>query len=141
MYMKLYIQMKTVIDLPNRDELQKIMWENAKNISYALDLKEFRCLSLKWDNWLDDVRFSSNTEYRFIDFELIENNLIELEIADKALFVDKRAFYNGAYLIADKTQGTLSKDNRNWIDKAQFKLKKKEFFETTFYEAVERSLL
>lgn len=89
--MNLFVRTDSLNALPSRKELKKVMWEHANNISHALDLKEFNCLMLSWDKWLDDNRWSGlGKSYEHINFEITKENGVIVDIADDALFVDKR---------------------------------------------------
>jgi hypothetical protein len=139
--MQLYINMKNIKSLPNRDDLKKVMWENASSISHALDLQDYNSLMLSWDKWIDDKRWSNGVlkSYEHINFELINKELILIEIDNDALLVDKRAFYSSAMLIAERTNGTISTDNSKWDTINDFYDYAKDYLKYTFDEAVDIS--
>lgn len=117
------------------------MWDGAKSISHSFDLKRFDNLMLSWDKWIDDNRWSSNLRKSFehINFEIIDENIVLIDIEDDALFVDKRAFYCGAIFISDNTNGKISEDKLVWITPQEFTEKVSNFVNCSFKEAVELS--
>ena len=139
--MNLFIKVDNINALPSRNEIQEVMWEQANNISHAFDLKEFNSLMLSWNKWLDDNRWKkSNKSFEHINFEIIKENEVVVDIADDALFVDKRAFYRGVLFICEKTNGKISIDDLVWHRPNEFKLDIKSYLDCSFNEAVERSL-
>ncbi|SDN05868.1 hypothetical protein SAMN04487897_101935 [Paenibacillus sp. yr247] len=120
--MQLFISIKNANTLPSRDEIKKAMWEKALSVSHALDLQEFNSLTLSWDKWIDDKRWSDGIPKSFehINFEFQNKRLIIIDVDEDALFVDKRAFYRSAILIAERTNGTISTDNSTWIKVNEF---------------------
>jgi hypothetical protein len=139
--MQLSIKVINFKGLPTRNEMKKIMWEQANNISHSLDLKKYNALTLSWDKWLDDSRWAGNVNKSFehINFEITDENKVEVDIEDDALFVDKRAFYLGAIFICEKTNGKISEDNVSWNTPKEFSLKVSNFIKCSFKEAVEIS--
>lgn len=117
------------------------MWDGAKSISHAFDLKEFNNLMLSWDKWIDDERWNENVKKSFehINFEIIDKNIVLIDIKDDALFVDKRAFYLGAIYICEKTNGQISNDKVNWNTPEEYTMKISDYINSSFKEAVEFS--
>ncbi len=138
--MNLFIKVENIKALPSRSLMKEVMWEQANNISHGFDLKEFDSLMLSWDKWLDDSRWSGlNKSFEHINFEITKENEVVVDIADDALFVDKRAFFRGALLICEKTNGKISVDEIVWHPPNEFRLNVKNYLECSFNEAVEKS--
>ena len=139
--MNLFIKVDNINALPSRLEIQEVMWEQANNISHAFDLKEFSSLMLSWNKWLDDNRWgNSNKSFEHINFEFIKEDEVVVDIADDALFVDKRAFYRAVLFICEKANGEISIDELVWHRPNEFRLNVKSYLDCSFNEAVERSL-
>lgn len=127
--------------LPNRSSLKKMMWSEAKSISHSFDLKEFGSLTLSWDKWIDDERWSKDAKKPFehINFEVIDSNIVLIDIEDDALFIDKRAFYKGAIYICEKTNGKISEDKITWKTPKEISHSVDNYINCSFKEAVELS--
>jgi hypothetical protein len=138
--MELFIKVDNLELLPKRDEIKNVMWEQANNISHSLDLSEFNSLMLSWDKWIDDSRWVNiNKSKEHVNFEISNKNMIVIDIADDALFVDKRAFFKGALFICEKTKGMISNDKLNWFKPNDFKYQVRVYIDTSFNEGVDKS--
>jgi hypothetical protein len=117
------------------------MWEKALSVSHAFDLQENNSLMLSWDKWIDDKRWSNGIPKSFehINFEFQNKKLIKIDVDDDALLVDKRAFYRSAILIAERTNGTISTDNSNWVTVNEFCENAKNYLKYSFDKAVDIS--
>jgi len=138
---QLFISLTNSNNLPSRDDIKKVMWEKALSISHALDLQEFNSLMLSWDKWIDDKRWSDGTPNSFehINFEFQNKRLIKIDVDDDALLIDKRAFYRSAFIIAERTNGTISTDNSTWLTVNEFCEYAKNYLKYSFDEAVDIS--
>ena len=134
-----YIGISIKNNLPKLEELVWYMWE--KNISFSYykngkDLVDSTEISVSWDKWLDNSKWSSNIkakEHIYIEiynrndtdlkmnpniFHMFENenvnNIISVEIeSDDVVTVDRRAFNRATYIIAKKCDGIIYDGQRN----------------------------
>lgn len=138
---ELFIYCTNLKSLPNRSSLKKMMWSEARSISHSLDLKEFGSLALSWDKWIDDERWRKDAKkpVEYINFEVLDNNIVLIDIEDNALFIDKRAFYKGAIYICEKTNGKISEDKITWKSPNEFIHNVSNYILSSFKEAVELS--
>lgn len=147
--MKIFIKYNKKSNLPDIDDLVKKMWKENINVSKVGDALRFRdctTLSLAWDKWLDDKRWTSHPKFKeYIYFELIKEsestNKIIIETEDDVIEVDKCAFYKAAVLIGEKTRGEISTDGITWMKIDDYIKGVNRYLILSFEEAVELSLL
>lgn len=147
--MKIHVMIGNRENIPEVKELVSTMWENNINFSKAGDapqLKNCTTLSICWDKWVDDKRWSNHPKFKeYIYFDLLgeldKQELIIIEIADDAVFVDRRAFLKAAYFIAKKTNGKISANKQLWATPEEFLVKNIDILNISFKDAIEASLL
>ncbi|MGY3777879.1 hypothetical protein [Isobaculum melis] len=151
--MKIYIKLNKTdnMNLGYRNLAEK-MWFgifNGKKLELSHGgnnetLCENFSLSLKWDKWLNDERWSQkkfDTEYIMLD--PIRNKTILYFKTDhiNILTVDKRALYTMVIEISKEVEGLISEDNmETWITVEEFINKHQEVLNLTFDEANNISL-
>ncbi|HHY71969.1 MAG TPA: hypothetical protein GX497_01835 [Bacillus bacterium] len=81
-----------------------------------------------------------NKSYEHINFEIIDDNTVVVEIADDALFVDKRVFYREVLFISEYTNGKISDDQLDWYNHNEFKPKISNYIDSSLDVAVEKSI-
>lgn len=134
--------------LPEINELVAIMWKkdvNFSKVGNAASFKKCTSFTLSWDKWLDDKRWLGHNkfkEYIYFTFLDKEKNFkgIEVEVADDAILVDKRAFLKAAIYIAEKADGKISNDGIAWMTPEEFSEMNNETLKYSFEEAAEASL-
>ncbi|MCO6018867.1 hypothetical protein CKN86_03435 [Carnobacterium divergens] len=152
--MRIYVQINLVEIALNYRELAEKMWFSCYNhkklelshMGNTETLQEDFSLSLKWDKWLNDDRWTSRltaSNHEHISVDPIRNNTMLYFETDHVniLTVDKRALYIMVCELAKEVQGTISDDNEeNWLTLEEFKEKHQEILNLTFEEANEISL-
>lgn len=144
--MKLFLLVKSRKALPTTFDLARIMWEEGISLSRwgdAIDLKNCTTLGLSWAKWEDDKRWREHQKSNeMIYFELpkkVKGNPITIEIADDAPLVDKRAAYKAAIYIAEKAEGKISEDGKEWLTPDKYSELVDDYLKYTFKEAAELS--
>lgn len=134
--------------LPTADELVAKMWKDGVNVSrvgWQESLRESTGLTLSWDKWLDDKRWSGNSQSKeHIYFEVVTLNsnlhLVFVEVDEDACLVDIRAVHKAVIHIAERCCAKISIDQTTWIDVDEYRQEAKEYIQLSFEEANERSL-
>ncbi len=147
--MKYYIIIKLRKCLPKLKDIIDRSWKAGIQFSRVADEVEFKdstFFEFGWDKWLDDKRWSGNKHSNnLLSFDISKNidnynEPILAEADDNILFIDKRALYRAILLIAESSEGKISEDKKNWITPEEFHEKYKEYIDSDFDEAVEKSL-
>ncbi|QKI80699.1 hypothetical protein [Kroppenstedtia eburnea] len=154
--MEIFLEINRRGKFPNKEQLVKAMWEQDVNISIStFNLPLWKCdtFTLSWDKWLDDRRWSGlvgskvNINFYLESDEDLEDRQIKLaykqmmiEVENPVLLVDKKAVYQAAILIADRCDGVISLNQRDWLSIDEFKQVVEETLGFTFKEAAEVSL-
>lgn len=134
--------------IPKMSELVEIMWKkdiSVSRIGNQHTLRRNGYLTLSWDKWLDDERWEEHSkfkEYIYFEIKVIKNEYcLSIEIDDDACFVDIRAVHKAAMYIAKKANTLVSYNKKKWIKQSDYKIIVRKYLDTSFEEAVEKSLL
>lgn len=131
-----YIGFKEKTMLPSMEELVYYIWARDINFSFfktGRDICDSTEISLSWDKWLDNAEWSGNEKSKeyinftlyplcniknavtneFYDFCMLSNfsNVLEVEINDNAIMMDKRAFARAIYYISKNCNGYIQWQN------------------------------
>ena len=144
----IYVKVRDRTNLPTIKELAEFMWNKGLSFSWYRDdyfLQNCNEIALSWDKWLDDPRWDELTKKEeYIYFECFWDGrngyyLIIIFMKEDPVFVDRRAVYRAALMLADRGGGFIEVDGLKFTVE-EFRKAKGEYIETSFSDAVERSL-
>jgi hypothetical protein len=142
--MEVYIKLMKKNSLPTIDTLTKAMWFENASISKAGNDEYLNTrdeVSLSWDKWINDERWTEHSKSKeYIYFQLIQSRVMKIEVDDAATFVDKRAVYLAAKLLAEKTEGEIKIDDNKWLSIEEFIDIRKNYINCSIDNAIEISL-
>jgi hypothetical protein len=142
---ELFIKLRSEDTLPSIKELIDVMWYENVSVSRVGNdelLRRGEEISLAWDKWIDDQRWSNHSKSKeYIYFQLIQPNLLKIEIDDSATYVDKRAVIFAGRMLMEIDDTDSSFDKETWLSKIEFVEKSNHFLESTFENAVKKSLI
>lgn len=143
--MELFIKLKDVDSLPTIEDLKRVMFYEGASVSRVGNdnlLRNGEEISLSWDKWIDDQRWSSHSkakEYIYIQF--VQPNLVKIEVDDSTTLIDKRAVVLVGKFLVEIDDGESSFDNNKWLQKKEFFQCIDKYLHYTFESAVEESLI
>jgi hypothetical protein len=142
--MELFIKISDVNSIPKIDDLKEIMWLVGSSVSRVgndTHLKSGEEVTLSWDKWIDDSRWTNHVKSKeYLYFQFIQPDIFKIEIADNAIFVDKRAAYMVAAYLVQKNNSSVSIGEDNWLPRDLFIEKSKKYVQCSIEDAVNISL-